>query len=97
MKEASGATTTWVALVQRHAADEGHPSVAMSIAYTKMYRHFRGLSWRKEPGLRSFRHYGKVARIYGRLLLRRITRVRDSARWPGSLHLPTPEPREGGP
>jgi hypothetical protein len=57
---------------QKLASDAGFPVVVMPSTYRVKYRHFTGLSWRKEPGIRIARYYLKLSRVYGRLMLRRL-------------------------
>ncbi|MGO8864800.1 MAG: glycosyltransferase [Acidimicrobiales bacterium] len=57
---------------QKMASDAGFPVVAMPSTYAAKYHHFRGLSWRRETGIRAARHYLKFIRLYGRLILRRF-------------------------
>ena len=68
------------ARIQWAAAQAGGPVVTMPASYRRKYRHFRGMSWRSEKGLRAPRHYLKLARVHVRTVLRRIdTRPRVTA------------------
>src|SRR5206468_3766717 len=42
--------------IQKAALSAGHPVLMMPIDYRRKYRHFVGLSWRREGGLRVVRH-----------------------------------------
>jgi hypothetical protein len=59
--------------VQKLAQGAGLPVVVMPALFRSKYRHFVGLSWRKESGLRgAARHYVKLFQVYARLMLRRV-------------------------
>jgi hypothetical protein len=64
--------------VQKLAQEAGLPVVVMPRSYRSKYRHFIGLSWRKEPGLRgAARHYAKLLQVYERLMLSRFADYRS--------------------
>jgi hypothetical protein len=59
--------------VQKLAREGGFPVLVMPASYRSRYRHFIGLSWRREPGLRgAARRYVKLLHMYQRVMLRRF-------------------------
>jgi hypothetical protein len=61
--------------VEVQAQRAGLPVLVMPDWYRSKYRHFGGLSWRRERGVRALRHYLRLGGLIARLWIRRLDRL----------------------
>jgi hypothetical protein len=67
--------------IEKAVEDAGYAIIAMPVEFQRSYRHFRGLSWRREPGIRMIRHYLRYSQVVASLFsLRRDQRYPYSDR-----------------